>query len=506
MQKSHTWRELVFSDLGLLILLALAKLVFHVLTNTQYGFHRDELQTLDDARHLAWGYVAYPLLAPFTARLALTLFGPSLDGLRFFGALSQSLAMVLAGLMAHELGGKHWAQILAALAVAITPLSFAMSTLFEYTGLDYLWVVLLVYCIVRLLKSNDARLWLAIGAVIGFGMMTRYTMAFTVAGLLAGALLTPARRYLSSRWLWGGVALSLLIFLPDLIWQTQHNFISLRFLSSIHARDVQIGRTANFWLDQLRVSANPFLLPLWMAGLYFYFFSPDGKRFRMLGWMALVPILLLWITQGRGYYTGPIYVMLFAAGAVWLEGWLASLKPGRARLIQGLTSALIAVGGAIVISLGPYWPVNSPGWQLASGLNSDLKEEIGWPELVQTVAGIYNGLPGGDRPNTSILAGNYGVAGAIDLYGPAYHLPQAISEVNSYWLRGYGNPPPKIVIIAGLTNLAVRLYFSDCTVAGHVTNVYGVQNEETINHPDIFVCRGVRLPWPQLWDQIQSFG
>jgi 4-amino-4-deoxy-L-arabinose transferase-like glycosyltransferase len=506
MRKSRSWGELVFSDLGILILLALAKLIFHILTNTQYGFHRDELQTIDDARHLAWGYVAYPPVTPVIARLALALFGSSLDGLRFFGALSQSIAMVLAGLIARDLGGQRFAQILAALAVAITPLSFAMSTLFEYTGFDYLWVVLLAYCVVRLLKSVDARLWLAIGAVIGVGMMTRYTMAFAIAGLLAGVLLTPARRYLSSSWLWGGVAFSLLIFLPDLVWQAQHNFISLQFLSSIHARDVQIGRTADFWPDQLRVSTNPFLLPLWLAGLYFYFFSSRGKSYRLLGWMALVPILLFWVTQGRGYYTGPIYAMLYAAGAVWFETWFAALAPKRARLARSITWTLVTVGGVIVLLLGPYWPVNSPQWQLASGINGDLKEEIGWPALVQTVAGIYNELPAGDKPNSAILAGNYGVAGAIDLYGPAYHLPQVISEVNSYWLREYGDPPPQTVIIAGLTDEAVRRYFRDCTVAGHITNAYGVRNEETINHPDIFVCRSVQLPWPQLWDQIQSFG
>ncbi len=262
MQKPPRWRGLVFGDLGILILLALAKLLFHILTNTQYGFHRDELQTLDDARYLAWGYVTYPPLAPFIARLALTLFGPSLDGLRFFGALSQSFAMVFAALMARELGGKRFAQILAALAVAIAPLSLAMSTLFEYTGFDYLWWVLLAYLVVRLLKSDDARWWLGIGGVVGVGMMTRYTIAFGVAGLVMGVLLTQARRYLTSSWLWAGVVLAILIVLPNLIWQWQHNFISLQFLTSIHARDISIGRTNDFLIDQFRVSTNPLTLPL----------------------------------------------------------------------------------------------------------------------------------------------------------------------------------------------------------------------------------------------------
>ncbi len=222
--------------------------------------------------------------------------------------------------------------------------------------------------------------------------------------------------------------------------------------------------------------------------------------------MALVSFLLFWIGQARGYYTGPLYAILFAAGAVWFEQWTATLSHGRARIAQGIAWGLVAVGGAIVLALGPYWPVTSPQFELVSGINTDLKEEIGWPELVQTVAGIYEGLPADTKSNTGILAGNYGVAGAIDLYGPAYRLPQAISQVNSYWLRGYGDPPPQAVIIVGAPRGFADRYFSDCQVAGHVANTYGVKNEETINHPDIFVCRGVRLPWPQLWKQIQSFG
>lgn len=506
MEKSRSLRDVVFSDLGILILLALAKLLFHILTNTQYGFHRDELQTLDDARRLAWGYVAYPPLAPLVARLALTLFGPSLDGLRMFAALAQSIAMVVAGLTARELGGKRFAQILTAVAVAITPLSFAMSTLFEYTGLDYLWGVLLAYCLVRLLKSGNGRWWLGIGAVIGIGLMTRYTMAFEVAGLAVALLLTPARRYLANPWLWAGAALATIIFLPNLIWQAQHHFVALQFLSTIHVRDIQEGRTSNFLVDQFRVSSNPFLVPLWIAGLYFYFFSANGRPYRLLGFMALTTWSLFWIAQARGYYTGPLFPTLFAAGAVWFEAWFATLPLTGARWARGVTWGLVALGGAIVLSLGPYWPVGSPQWGFASNLNSDLKDEIGWHEQVQAVAGIYNSLPAADRSHTSILAGNYGAAGAIDLYGPAYGLPRVISEVNSYWLQGYGASAPQSLIVVGLSLPIVNQYFDNCQVAGHVTNRYGVRNEETIEHPDIYLCRAARIPWSQLWMQLRSFG
>jgi 4-amino-4-deoxy-L-arabinose transferase-like glycosyltransferase len=106
-----------------------------------------------------------------------------------------------------------------------------------------MWWVTIAWMTVRLLQSENPRWWLGIGAAIGLGAMTKYTIAFLCAGLAVGVLLSPARRYLRSRWLWLGVAVALAICLPNLVWQARHDFISLDFLNSIHARDVRIGRT-----------------------------------------------------------------------------------------------------------------------------------------------------------------------------------------------------------------------------------------------------------------------
>jgi hypothetical protein len=504
-RKPLTWRGVVFSDLGVLVLLALAKLAVHMLTNGQYGFHRDELGMLDDARFPAWGYVSYPPLTPFFARVALVLFGPSLVGLRFFAALGQSIVLVLVGLIARDLGGGRRAQLLAALAVAIAPIALNWSSLFHYGGFDYLWWVLIAFLAVRLLKSEDPRYWLGLGAVIGLGMLTKYTMAFCVAGLVGGVLLTRARRYLASLWLWGGVGLSLLIFLPNLVWQAQHSFIHLQFLSYIHARDIAIGRTKSFLLDQLYSAANPVTIPLWVAGLYFYFFTPAGRPFRLLGWMVVIPFALMLATQGRGYYTGPIYPALLAGGAVYGERWLRSLPAARARWLWATTWCTLALGGLVVAGLVlPVAPINSTWWQVARVVDPEPKEEIGWPELVQTVAGIYAALPPADKPTTGILT-NYSEVGAISLYGPAYDLPQAIGGENTDWLRGYGDPPPQTLIVVSWRPVGVDQFFASCVLAGHITNAYGVPNEDSTQRPDIFVCHGLRVTWPDFWRQIQSF-
>ena len=499
-------RTILFGDTGILVWLALAKLIFHLFTNGAYGFHRDELQLLEDARYLDWGYVAYPPVTPFLARIARELFGPSLVGVRLFAALSQSIALVVAGLIARELGGKRSAQILAAMLVAITPVSLSMSSMLMYVAFDYLWWVLIAYLMIRLLKSNDARWWLGIGAVIGVGMMTKTTMAFFVVGIVVGVLLTATRQHLKSKWLWLGVALSLLIFLPNLVWQIQHQFVSLEFLGSIHERDVRIGRTKDFLPDQLLTSAHPFTIPFWIAGLAFYVLSA-GKRYRLIAWMACVPFALFWLAQGRGYYTGPIYPMLLAAGAARFESWVATLTRGWARAAQAMVWGVIVLGGVLIALIAlPLAPIQSALWTTVSDINGEFREQLGWEELTQAVAEIYTGLPANEKPRAGILAGNYGEAGALNWYGGAYGLPRAISGINSFWLRGYGMPPPETLVVVGVDAPYLHSKFEACVVAGRITNRYNVLNEETRDHPTIYVCRGLRQTWDEFWSQFRYFG
>lgn len=488
---------------AIVIYIACATILAHVLTGGRYGFHRDELATLDDARHLAWGYVAYPPLTPFFGRLSLILFGTSLTGFRFFAALAEALAVVLTGLMARDLGGGRGAQVVA--AVAAVPFCLAGGALMQYVSFDYLFWVLTAYFVIRLLKSEDPRWWMAIGCAIGFGMMSKYSMPFFVAGLGVGVVLTDARRYLASKWLWYGAGISLLIFLPNFLWQARHHFVSLDFLRHIHARDIRIGRTKDFLPGQLIVTLLAF--PLWIAGLYAYFFSRMGKRFRVLGWMYVVPLVLFIIVKGRSYYLAGAYPMLYAAGSVWGERGLAFLRRGTAVAIRALAwTALVAdIAIAAAFTL-PIAPVNSKWWNVAVKTNGDLREEVGWPELVQTVAKIRDSLPAQERARLGILAGNYGEAGAIDLYGPGYGLPAAISGINSFWLRGYGEPPPETLIILGLSAHFVQSNFNACQVAGHTWNRFSVENEETRDHPDIFVCRGLKQSWPDFWKDFQYYG
>ena len=493
----------VSGDLFAVFAIAGAIALVHLLTNGRYGFHRDELQVLSDARHMDWGFVPYPPFTPLVERISMSIFGLSMVGLRLFSVIAQAAVIVVSGLMARELGGGRLAQATAALSVALDPLAMFEGTEFQYTSFDNLSWVLVAYFVIRLLKSENPRWWLAIGATIGIGLQTKYTMAFFTCGLVGGVILTQARRYLASKWLWIGVVLSVLIFLPNLLWQMKHGFISLHFLQHIHNRDVREGRADGFLLQQFWLCTNAVTVPLWMAGLVGYL---RDRRYRMLAWMYLIPLGLYMVGKGRSYYLGGAYPMLLAIGAVMAERWVSSLSKRPRRVIEAVFFVgVVAYGlvlGAVLV------PVANSGAlkEFALKRNGDLREEIGWDELVKTVAGIRDSLPPEQQKTVGVAVRNYGEAGAIEILGSAYHLPVPISGTNSEWLRGYPDPPPQTLIVLGTTREGADYWFTGCRLAGHNGNSQGVMNEESEVHPDIFLCGPPKLPWPEFWRQYLTFG
>lgn len=467
-------------------------MIAHAFTGPAFGFHGDELQFMHDARHLAWGYVTYPPMTPFFARLSLDIFGTSIAGFRFFASLSQALSIILTGLMAREMGGSVRAQVLA--GAAMVPYALGAGALMVYNSFDNICWVLAAWSVVKLLRSDDARWWVAIGAAVGFGMMAKYAMAFFAAAIVLGFLVTDARRYLASRWLWVGGAVALLIWAPNLVWEARHHFVSFDFLRTIHARDVAQGRTRSFLPDQIVQT----IAPLWIGGLIFCFKSDSAKRFRTVGWIYVIVFTAFLLAQGNGYYLAAAYPMLYAAGSVQWERRLAS-RPTRQRLLWRVTWAVVAISAAIaaVVAL----PIGPSRWSLWI---PELRDEIGWEDLVATVASVRDSIPSEEREHLAVLTGGYAAAGAVDLYGGQYGLPPAISRINSYGDRGYGDPPPETVIAVGFPREFLESRFASCRPAAQIRNRYGVVNRSYLQ--TVFVCRGLKEGWPKLWDELPHFG
>jgi hypothetical protein len=486
-----------------LFVIASADALAHILTNGRYGFHRDELQFLSDARHLDWGFVAYPPLTPFLEHIGLAVFGLSLVGLRLFSVLGQAAAVFISGLMAREMGGGRLAQIATALAVALSPLPLFNGTEFQYTSFDFLWWVLIAYFTILLLGSENPRWWLAIGVTVGVALLTKYSIVFYIVGIFGGMILSRARRSFLSAWFWTGIAVALLIFLPNFLWQLRHDFISYHFLQHIHTRDVGLGRSDDFLKGQLLICINVVAAPLALTGLFFLL---RDRRYRMLGWMYLIPFALFYLGKGRNYYLAGAYPMLLAMGAAVCERLLTYLPKLARRAITTVYFAAFGLCGgficAVVLPIAPSGPLRA----FALQRNGDLREEIGWNEMVRTVAGIRDSLTPEQQAHLGITVGNYGEQGAIEMLGPAYNLPVPISTTNSAWLRGYPTPQPTTIIALGITSKQADSIFTGCRLAGHNGNSEGIENEESRFHPDIFVCGPPREPWPDLWKQHQDFG
>jgi hypothetical protein len=496
------------SDTTAIWITGLVVTLLHIASSGRYGFHRDELLTYSNARHLDWCYVVYAPLTAWLARIELAIFGTSLVGFRSLAAISVGLFAVFSGLMARELGGKRQAILVTAVAASIEGPIFFAGAFLSYMSFDLLWWVVAAWCVARLLRTQDPRWFAGVGAALGLGMLTKYTILFFAAGILGGLILTPDRRHMRSPWFWYGAAIALVLATPVIVWQFQHHFVGLAWMKSIHARDISWGRTDWFLPKQLWTVTNPITVPLWFAGLWYLFGTKAGKPFRMLGWMYVVPLVLFLIARGRDYYLAPAYPMLLAAGAVWGESRLAALSPGAQRSWRRSAWISLAIGALVLAAqIVPVAPINSSWWRFANAaIGGGFDMQIGWPEAAATVANVRDALPASDRASLGVLAGDEGSAGAINLYGRAYGLPEAISGMNSNWLRGYGNPPPSAVIAIGMDGEFLMRNFSACREVAQLTNPYGVVNETIGKYTAVYVCGPPVKGWPEFWKDFQYYG
>jgi hypothetical protein len=507
-------RPVLLSATAVLVFLALFKLLLHLATSGQYGFFRDELYYIAASEHLDFGYVDYPPFVAFATAITRRLLGDSLFVLHFFPALAGAAVVLLTGLMARELGGGRFAQGLAALAAVVAPAFLATNSVLTMDSFDQLFWMLAIYILILILKRDEPRLWLLFGLVVGLGLMTKVTMLFFGLALVVGLALTSARKYFLSKLLWLGGLIAFLFLLPYIVWQFAHGWPTLEFWQ-IYASGKTYPVTPVEFLVQQIVMMLPLTLPLWLAGLYFYLFSKDGKRYRTLGLIYLILYVVFTVQQAKMYFLAASYPMLFAAGAVALERFIQRrgwhwLKP--------IYAAVLVIGGIVAAPLVlPVLPVESlvkyneflgadaamQSERLATGkLPQHFADRFGWESMVQKVASVYEGLTPEERSKSCILTGNYGQAGAINLLGEAYGLPKVISGHNNYHLWGPGDCTGEVLITVGLSSYDLRGAFDSIRPAGSTSCEYCMPIEDM---RPIYVCRGLKKPMDEAWPRFKWY-
>jgi 4-amino-4-deoxy-L-arabinose transferase-like glycosyltransferase len=269
-------RRSLLGDDTILFLLALVKLLVHLLAAGNYGYFRDELYYIAASEHLSLGYVDFPPFVAFATALARATLGDSLLALDLLPALAGAAVVVLAGLMARELGGGTFAQGLAALAVLVAPNFLVFGTFISMDAFDQLFWVSSAYILLLILKRNEPRLWLLFGLFAGLGLLTKLTILAFGFAVLAALLLTPARRHLRSPWAWigGGVAVAFLA--PYVYWNATNGWPTPEFWGEYGGK-VDEASPVEFLLEQI-VTMQPPTLPLWLAGLGFYLFARGEDR------------------------------------------------------------------------------------------------------------------------------------------------------------------------------------------------------------------------------------
>jgi 4-amino-4-deoxy-L-arabinose transferase-like glycosyltransferase len=485
---------------GPVLSIAAAMVALELAVAARYGYHRDELYFLACARHLAWGYVDQPPLVPFVAWLSPKLFGNSVVALRIFPALAGGFTVVFTALTARELGGARSAQVVASLAAATSSELLAAFHLLSTTAFDLFFWSAITLLIVRLLRTKNQQLWLAVGALTGIALLNKFNVVFLVVGIAAGLLLGGQPRVLRSPWLWAGCILALAIWTPNIVWNAQHDWAAVAMMHSLHEENSTLGASLVFIPEQLIV-VGPVLAVLWLAGLRRLFSHPIGKP---LGYAFVVMVLLYAVTGAKSYYLAGGYYALFAAGGIWAEERLRSKWPAK-----GLRRWIAFLVAGSVLTLPLTLPV-LPASALAKGswegsINKDLSATVGWPDLVGQIATIAKRLPASEQARLVIYAGDYGAAGAVDLYGARYGLPHAISGHNSYWWWGPAGAHNGATTIAiDLPRQYLRTIFTKVIPAGTVTTPNDVWTEE--QGDPIWICSGQKVSWAQAWPVARRYG
>jgi hypothetical protein len=496
-----------------LIVLCAAKLLLHLFTSVQrYGYFRDELYYLDMARHLAWGYVDCAPLVAVYARIALAL-GGSLAALRIIPALAGTALVAVSILIARELGGGRYAQWLTGVMVMLCPGLLVMDSFLSMNAFEPLFWMGCVWVMARILRTGDSWLWVWFGVLAGLGLENKHSTGFFALAVVAALLLTEHRREFLKPWIWVGIAVALALFAPNVIWQWRHHFPMLEDMENVKRIHKNVVLSPIAFVGRQIVDMHPILFPVWLTGLVWMLWS---RRWRVLGLTFVVFFVMMELMHGKEYYLFPIYPMMLAAGAVAIAVWLGGMRS------PGLASSLrVGIATVIVIALAAFLPIGtwvlSPEHYLAytkaigftpkkievhhAGLlPQPMGDQFGWPELAAEVGAIYNGMPADERAQTGIIAGNYGEAGAVDMWGPKYGLPKAISGHQNYWFWGPPREHYRNFIVIQWSEEDVQKWCESYQAFPHESK-YGMEEENT----PIYLCMGAKFDLQKQWGELKHW-
>jgi hypothetical protein len=463
--------------------------------SARYGFQQDELYFLVASHHLAFGYVDQPPLAVLLARTT-DLFGMNPTAIRIPPALAGGAIVVIAARLAALFGAGRGGRVLAALATASAPVLLGATHIGNTTPYDLLaWAVVLL-CVATALLQDRPRWWLGAGAAAGVGLEDEYLVTVLIGALIVGILVTSAhRRVLATPWPWLGGLIALAIWAPNLAWQFANGWPQLTMASALHQQNISAADYIGGFPAQL-IYTGVLGVPLVIAGFVRLYRTPE-LRFLAVTATLVVVYVLAWV-PGKVYYSDGMLPAVIGAGSVSAERWLARARQPRLR------RGIVAIGAVLGIAL--IIPSTLPVLPIAAlhkvPPDKTVNDSVGWPQLAAEVAAQDKALTRAGQPPTSVYTIAYAEAGALDLYGGAYHLPPVISAHNSFWMWGPGDASDtRVLVVDALGQL--RPYFASCRPLAVFNPPDQVQSDW--NDIAIGVCTGPVASWRALWPHLKHY-
>jgi 4-amino-4-deoxy-L-arabinose transferase-like glycosyltransferase len=503
-------------------LFALLKFALHFGVNLWqahigWGYFRDEMYYILCGQHLDWGYVDHGPIVALQTRAAIALFGTSLAGIRMFSALAGAATVFLTGTIAWAIGGNRVAQALAMLGILLAPEFLGLDSFLSMNSFEAVFWMTAVLAILMLLRGASPRWWIIFAIAGGVGIENKPSMVVFLVALLVGLLLTPERRIVFSRAALIGVAVIVVLALPNLLWQIHNHYPTLEFIHTGKVDHKNVVLSPLEFMGAQVLMLNPVSVFLWCAGVIWLLTSPRSRPWRFLGWTYLVFVALMMATRdAKDYYLAAIYPAMFAAGGIC---WQALLKRRSTGWIVPAYATVLVITGIIAmpISIPFLTPQQWLDYTARTHLRGRAKnmeneatsafpqfyaDRFGWREMVDDVTRIYNALPAADRARAGILCSNYGEASAINFLGAGRGLPFAISGHNNYWIWGpHGETGEVMIVINGASLEEMRKYYDSVEIAGVMNHPYAMPYE----HRNIYLCRGRKGSIVKDWPEFKKY-
>jgi hypothetical protein len=435
------------NDNRLLLLYCLAVIKFILpffLQHPDYQPHRDEFLYLAEGNHMAWGFLEVPPLLSVFAWLTQFL-GDTMFWIKFWPSLFGAFTYILCGHIILSLNGKYFS-----LFLGFLPFVFGayvrVHFLFQPNFLEIFFYTAISYAIIRFIQTQKNIYLYIFGISCGLGMMSKYSVAFFIISLLAGLLLSSKRKIFLNKHLYLASILGFIIFIPNLLWQYNHNYPVLHHMDELQRTQLQYISPASFLLDQLLMNFPCAFI--WIMGLLFTLLAKKGRNYMAFFFAYCLVIILLLVFHGKNYYALGLYPVLFAFGAYQLEKLtLVRVKIARFVFITipfyfGLTFTPLELPMFEPDQLAEFFRKKDVAklgvlkWedQQDHPLPQDFSDMLGWKEITEKTARVYNNMSEKEKNKTIIKCDNYGLCGALNFYGKQMGLPQVYSTNASFLL------------------------------------------------------------------------